>query len=83
MMPPICSLCGREDFDHAELVYFAKVPQGPEWDRRTEQEGFTGHPAYAGWFCPTHLEAAKALSHLTSAEGAGALAQAVCPDYLT
>ncbi len=63
MKPPICHLCNR-DFLHTshdgDLVRFADYePLPPEVD---------GHPCGLEWFCADHLEAARMLATLTSAE---------------
>ena len=64
MRPPICDIC-FQDCGMDGLVSFRRTPSDEEWDRMSQTGGFAGHPPYAGWFCPEHLEAAKALRNLT------------------
>lgn len=62
MMPPECSCCGREQSDFPsmkfEIVYFKRTPEDEDWYRRSEEEGWEGHPPNAYWFCSDHLELA-------------------------
>lgn len=67
MRPPICDIC-LASCGMDGLVYFRKEASDEEWDRLSQTGGFTGHPPYAGWFCPEHLAAAKSLEHLTYSE---------------
>ncbi|MCB9739824.1 MAG: hypothetical protein H6747_11190 [Deltaproteobacteria bacterium] len=67
MRPPCCEVCD-ERFDPREggaLVDFARDPARADWYRRAEDPLFVGHPPHQGWFCATHLDAARALSHQT------------------
>ncbi len=62
MKPPYCFLC-HQPFGANQgggMVTFA--------DYQPLEEGVFGHPHGWEWFCPTHLPAAKALAHKTSAE---------------
>jgi len=70
MRPPICEICDSEFlFDHSSgLLYFKVTPEGREFDRRVREEGITGHPPDAGWFCEEHYEKAVKLTHLTLSE---------------
>lgn len=70
MKPPICEICHREFNPDKEggLVYFRQTKKGREFARRAEEEGITGHPPDAAWFCGSHSEEAKKLVHLTIGE---------------
>ena len=61
MKPPICEICDRRisNMENAGLVYFQKIEADKEWDRKSEKEGFVGHPPYAEWFCEEHYLIAK------------------------
>jgi len=67
MRPPICEVCNVRFDPNVEggLLFFKKTRKGIEFNRKVAEEGFTGHPPDAGWFCGTHIEAAKKLSNLT------------------
>jgi hypothetical protein len=62
MKPPLCSVCGRNHRSESDLkfgqVRFANFEpiKGP------------GHPKGLHWICADHLEAAKALSDLSSSD---------------
>lgn len=65
--PPCCELCD-ERFDPGEgggLVDFVRDPARADWYRRAEDPRFVGHPPHQGWFCATHLAAARALADQT------------------
>lgn len=66
MKPPICCICGqRLDYpDEGDLIYFKKRPSDEEWDKLMEENGMTGHPPYAEWFCGDHYAKAKELKDL-------------------
>jgi len=67
MMPPICEICSRE-FDPDEeggLIYFKETEDGRAFERRVKEEGITGHPPDAAWFCGLHYGEAEKLVHLT------------------
>ncbi len=73
MKPPICVLCGKDfrDSDEGDLVYFKKSDSDKAWDKlmdAQDQEGFTGHPPYAEWFCGEHYTEAKKLQNYTLEE---------------
>lgn len=61
MRPPICDVC-HENFSlrDGDTVRFANYTPLPD--------GVVGHPKGLDWFCGRHIEAARALSHLTSGE---------------
>ena len=67
MRPPECAICGDQEFDleAGGLIYFKKRPSDLEWEKKMEKTGGVGHPPYADWFCPKHIERAKELKHLT------------------
>ena len=67
MKPPICAICYTEFLDSEEggLVYFEKKNSDLKWEKMMREEGLTGHPPYAEWFCEKHYEAAKELKKLT------------------
>ena len=45
MKPPVCSICGSILSDESGgLVHFSKRPSDIEWDKKAEENGFTGHP---------------------------------------
>jgi len=70
MRPPICEICDQ-DFDpdsKSGLLYFKESQEGREFDRRVSEEGITGHPPDAGWFCEEHYHEAVKLTHLTIRE---------------
>ena len=66
MRPPECAVCGTEE--GCELVSFRDTEHSREWRRRSQQEGFVGHPPNVEWFCAAHLAQARALAHLTLPE---------------
>ncbi len=67
MMPPVCTICGRHlDPDDGGLVYFRRTESDYEWDRKMEENGMTGHPPYAEWFCSDHLRLALKFKDLTA-----------------
>ncbi len=70
MKPPICEVCSKRmgENDECKLLYFKKGPNDLKWDKKASKLGFTGHPPYAAWFCPKHLEKAQNLTHLTLPE---------------
>jgi hypothetical protein len=70
----VCEICDArlEPDDHGApaggLVTFQPDDRSREWHRRAaETPGFVGHPPDTGWFCSTHIdaarEAARTLSH--------------------
>ena len=67
MKPPICALCYTEflDTDEGGLVYFEKKSSDFKWEKMMREEGLSGHPPYAEWFCKEHFEAALELKKLT------------------
>ncbi len=67
MKPPICTICYKEfiESDEGGLVYFEQRKSDKKWVQLMREEGMTGHPPYAEWFCGEHYEAAKELSKLT------------------
>ena len=70
MRPPICEICDR-DFNpdsRSGLLYFKETSEGREFDKRVSEEGITGHPPDAGWFCEEHYGKAKKLTYLTLSE---------------
>ena len=61
MRPPICDVChDRFDVNEGDTVAFTDYEPLPR--------GMTGHPKGLEWFCGRHIEAARALAHLTSEE---------------
>lgn len=64
MEPPICSVCEKEDFENAEVVYFLETKAVLDEQKRMNERELSYHPSNAAWFCPKHLAAAKALVHL-------------------
>lgn len=70
MMPPVCVICSRSFDPDSEggLIYFKKSDEGREFDRSVREEGITGHPPYAQWFCGKHAGEAKKLARLTAGE---------------
>ncbi|MEZ4825287.1 MAG: hypothetical protein R3C61_03190 [Bacteroidia bacterium] len=71
MKPPICVVCGNDfgtDANNGRLVYFVRTPEDITWYERADQEGFTGHPPNAAWFCELHYNKAVTLTHLTLEE---------------
>ena len=75
MRPPICDICNR-DFDsdlEGGLFYFKETTEGKEFDRRVEEEGITGHPPDAGWFCGKHITQAQKLVHLSIGKALNAM----------
>ncbi len=69
MRPPNCDLCHDDCNAHEGLLYFAEDERSKEWHARSAAEpGFVGHPPDAGWFCDTHLAAARELTHLPRSE---------------
>ncbi|MGE0728281.1 MAG: hypothetical protein AB7O92_18580 [Acidimicrobiia bacterium] len=70
MRPPICEVCDeRFDPGAGGLLTFASTPQSEAWHARAAAEpGFVGHPPDQGWFCPAHLDAARALQPLPLAD---------------
>lgn len=64
MKPPYCEVCDAL-CDPDGLIVFKRDAEGEAWDRWVQETGATGHPPYAGWFCPAHLKRAQALQHLT------------------
>ena len=74
MRPPICEICHDDCDPHEGLLGFAEDERSRAWHARAEAEpGFVGHPPDLGWFCPAHLEAAKALTHLPRSEAVARL----------
>ncbi len=78
MEPPICAICDRDfrdEEDGGDLLHFRRTESDIEWDRRSEEEGFTGHPPYVAWFCVRHLDRASRLRDdgLTLKEALGRL----------
>jgi len=70
MRPPICEICDL-DFDPDNkigLLYFKETLEGREFDKRVSEEGITGHPPDAGWFCEEHYTEDVKLIHLTISE---------------
>ncbi|NHI92885.1 MAG: hypothetical protein EAX96_10320 [Candidatus Lokiarchaeota archaeon] len=67
MRPPKCAICGDEDFDLniGGLIYFKKRQKDIDWEKRMNETGGVGHPPYAEWFCPKHIQKAKEVEHLT------------------
>ena len=67
MKPPICEICYRKFNPDEEggLIFFKQTEKGKEFDRRVREEGITGHPPDAAWFCGLHSEEAKKLAHVT------------------
>ncbi len=71
MMPPVCEVCGYEDDGQgsgAEVVYFKCTTSDEDWYRRQKEEGFTGHPPNAIWFCHKHIALARQYEHITAEE---------------
>lgn len=59
MKPPICCICALEfDPGEGDLVAFA--------DYRPLPEETVGQPRGLEWFCPEHLDDARALRELSS-----------------
>jgi hypothetical protein len=67
MKPPICDVCFKEFHPDKEgaLVYFKETEKGREFERMAREEGMTGHPPDAEWYCGEHAHEAKKLVHLT------------------
>ena len=67
MRPPMCAICGKEDFDLKKggLVYFALRTSDQKWEKKMKDKGMVGHPPYAEWFCEKHFPKAKELENLT------------------
>jgi hypothetical protein len=67
MMPPECSVCGRDSSSGREFetVSFAAAPGLDEELQAIELAG-GGHPSNILWFCEEHLTAARRLRHLTA-----------------
>ena len=66
-MPPICEVCSRE-FDpdrEGGLIYFKETEEGRAFEEKAKEEGWTGHPPDAAWFCGEHYGEAEKLVHLT------------------
>ncbi|MER3394374.1 MAG: hypothetical protein RIA38_05360, partial [Microcella pacifica] len=62
MRPPSCEVCGVDFDDTADrLVTFVLEP-GSGRSSAARAERAVGHPENQGWFCDTHLAAARALS---------------------
>ena len=67
MKPPICCICEKR-LDYPEeggLIYFKKRPSDEEWDKKMEENGMTGHPPYAEWFCGQHFAKVDELKDFT------------------
>lgn len=78
MRPPICAICEAdiEPDEDGGLVTFAKTERDEQWYERARAEpGFVGTPPNIDWFCARHIEAARALSHMTYAEAFAELAK--------
>jgi hypothetical protein len=62
MKPAVCGVCGKSAIEshNGDWVTFSDYKQ-PEKDE-------IGHPEGLKWFCERHLEEAKSLSKLESAE---------------
>ncbi|WP_431772219.1 hypothetical protein [Streptomyces cucumeris] len=65
MMPPICMVCRArpsrdEGYDGFTVVYFRPTVQ--------YEDGWTGHPENAEWFCAAHLPLTEGLTDLTVGE---------------
>ena len=76
MMPPLCDVCGAvpsggsaEGFGTLIFADYIPLP-----------EGRTGHPGGLIWFCSEHLEQARGLTHLNSADALGRLTPDRNPD---
>jgi hypothetical protein len=72
MKPPICDFC-NERFElmgenAGGLVTFLPTEDDQRQLARLRQPGFVGHPPNQEWFCPKHVEQARALAHLTLGE---------------
>lgn len=70
MRPPICEVCHKE-FDprnEGGLIFFKETVEGRAFHKKVEEEGITGHPPDAGWFCQNHYEEAEKRKHLTLGE---------------
>ncbi len=67
MRPPICAVCHvRFGADEGGLCSFVLDDAARAFaKRRREEPGFVGHPPQQEWFCGDHIEAARALTHLT------------------
>jgi hypothetical protein len=74
MRPPICEICDERFDDGGGLVTFALDDRARAFHKRRKREpGFVGHPPEKEWFCEKHIEAARALSHLTRGEAVAQL----------
>ena len=62
MRPPECAICDVEV--DCTLISFVCTTEDDEWHRRSQEEGFVGHPPNVDWFCANHAPAARALSHV-------------------
>ncbi|MDP2345769.1 MAG: hypothetical protein Q8O67_32800 [Deltaproteobacteria bacterium] len=66
MRPPICAICHVRFHEEGGLVSFALDDAARAFAaRRASKPGFVGHPPQKEWFCAAHIEAARALTHLT------------------
>ncbi len=68
MRPPECAICDVDVDESGALISFVRTAEDDEWYRRSEEEGFVGHPPNVDWFCANHASAARALKHLTIRE---------------
>lgn len=70
MRPPICAVChARFGPDDGGLVSFVMDDAARIFhQRRRDEPGFVGHPPEQEWFCGAHVEAARALVHLTRSD---------------
>lgn len=72
MKPPICGICGavpdERSGERFETIAFRRTAADVEWYRRAEAPGFVGHPPNVEWFCPRHVDRARALTDLTVSE---------------
>lgn len=75
MLPPYCCICQRE-CGSERLVTFRETEAGRVFARRVEEEGITGHPPDAQWFCDEHYELVKDLTDLTFPEALQAMRRA-------
>jgi len=59
--PPECDVCGDAGPDVGQVRFADPGPDPASYDDRP------GHPPGLAWLCPTHVEATRALRHLSFA----------------
>jgi len=66
MRPPMCALCHADLNQGGGLLHFALDERAQAWHTKADASpSFVGHPPEAEWFCAKHVEAARALLHLS------------------